>query len=70
MSFCSQIRITIYADTEEELRARLEETPKESEPHFEPIPIGNRFMMCWFEEPNLDPPEYRRRSWGFHGIGR
>jgi hypothetical protein len=49
MSFCNSIRITIYANSKEELRKRFDKTEKKSHPLFSPKPIGNRYMMSWEE---------------------
>lgn len=72
MAFCSHIAITIYADTEEELRELLERTPISSRPVFDPTPVGNRFMMRWLEEPVLEPPKRtvkeERKVWAAGGF--
>ena len=68
MPFCSSIRITIYANSKEELRERFDKTEKKSYPLFSPEPIGNRYMMSWREEAVPEPPKRTarkaQRDWG------
>ena len=72
MSFCSNIRIAIYAESEEALRIRFDKTPKESNPEFNAERVGNRFMMSWDEKPRLEPPrrtvQQEQRIWAAGGF--